>query len=117
MDDDSDLSLNMKEFKKGIHDYGLIMDDDVVSSLFQQLDKDHSGSLSFDEFLTALRVSDVSSFPFWDIFFQYYLCRIFLNTKYVQKNFHWKHVYTNTLHIEQVYSSFPYPFHLEFWKR
>lgn len=68
MDDDSDLSLNMKEFKKGIHDYGLIMDDDVVSSLFQQLDKDHSGSLSFDEFLTALRVSDVELFPFWDFF-------------------------------------------------
>lgn len=63
MDDDSDLSLNMKEFKKGIHDYGLIMDDDVVSSLFDQLDKDHSGSLSFDEFLTALRVSDKELFP------------------------------------------------------
>lgn len=34
MDDDFDLSLNMKEFKKGIYDYGLIMDDDVVSLLF-----------------------------------------------------------------------------------
>lgn len=56
MDDDSDLSLNIKEFKKGIHDYGLIMEDDVMTSMFQQLDKDNSGSLSFDEFLTALRV-------------------------------------------------------------
>lgn len=88
MDDDSDLSLNMKEFKKGIHDYGLIMDDDVVSSLFQQLDKDHSGSLSFDEFLTALRVSDVELFPFLGyFFFQYYICSLFLNTKYVQDFF------------------------------
>lgn len=90
MDDDSDLSLNMKEFKKGIHDYGLIMDDDVVSSLFEQLDKDHSGSLSFDEFLTALRVSDVELFPFLGyFFFQYYryICSLFLNTKYVQDFF------------------------------
>lgn len=79
MDDDSDLSLNMKEFKKGIHDYGLIMDDDVVSSLFEQLDKDHSGSLSFDEFLTALRVSDVELFPSLGFFFfQYYICSLFL---------------------------------------
>lgn len=89
MDDDSDLSLNMKEFKKGIHDYGLIMDDDVVSSLFEQLDKDHSGSLSFDEFLTALRVSDVELFPFLGFFFfqYYYICSLFLNTKYVQDFF------------------------------
>ena len=57
MDDDSDLSLNIKEFKKGIHDYGLIMEDNVMENLFQQLDKDNSGALSFDEFLTALRVS------------------------------------------------------------
>lgn len=69
MDDDSDLSLNIKEFKKGIHDYGLIMDDDVVNSLFEQLDKDHSGSLSFDEFLSALRVSDVELFPLLRFFF------------------------------------------------
>jgi len=55
MDDDSDLSLNIKEFKKGIHDYGLIMEDNVMENLFQQLDKDNSGALSFDEFLTALR--------------------------------------------------------------
>ncbi|XP_061168100.1 calcyphosin-like protein isoform X2 [Saccostrea echinata] len=55
MDDNADLSLNFQEFKKGIHDYGLVMDKDTIQSLFDKLDKDHSGSLSFDEFLEALR--------------------------------------------------------------
>ena len=57
MDDDESKSLCFKEFKKGIHDYGLLMEDDVIKTLFEQLDKDGSGSLDFDEFLKALRVS------------------------------------------------------------
>lgn len=57
MDDDESKSLDFKEFKKGIHDYGLLMEDSIIKELFQQLDKDGSGSLDFDEFLKALRVS------------------------------------------------------------
>lgn len=59
MDDDESKSLDFREFKKGIHDYGLLMEDTVIKELFEQLDKDGSGCLDFDEFLKALRVSFV----------------------------------------------------------
>lgn len=55
MDDDGSRSLDYKEFNKGIHDYGLDMEKDVIQKLFGDLDKDGSGSLDFDEFLKALR--------------------------------------------------------------
>ncbi|XP_052776512.1 calcyphosin-like protein isoform X3 [Mya arenaria] len=55
MDDDESHSLDFKEFKKGIRDYGLLMEDEVIKELFVQLDKDGSGQLDFDEFLKALR--------------------------------------------------------------
>ena len=29
MDDDGSKKLDYQEFKKGVHDYGLVMDDDV----------------------------------------------------------------------------------------
>ena len=56
MDDDESRSLDFKEFKKGIHDYGLLMEDATIKTLFEQLDADSSGVLDFDEFLKALRV-------------------------------------------------------------
>ena len=46
----------MKEFTKGLRDYGLVVDASVVKQLFSELDADGSGSLDFDEFLEALRV-------------------------------------------------------------
>lgn len=55
MDDDASRSLDFKEFKKGIHDYGLMMEDEELKDLFARLDKDNSGTLDFDEFLKALR--------------------------------------------------------------
>ena len=56
MDDDESRSLDFKEFKKGIHDYGLLMEDCTIKELFEKLDADSSGMLDFDEFLKALRV-------------------------------------------------------------
>lgn len=56
MDDDSGRSLDFKEFKKGIHDYGCIMEDAEIQTLFNELDSDQSGKVDFDEFLKALRV-------------------------------------------------------------
>lgn len=57
MDDDASHSLEYAELAKGINDYGLMMDKERIKELFQTLDKDNSGSVSFDEFLQALRVS------------------------------------------------------------
>lgn len=59
MDDDENRSLDIKEFKKAVSDYGVIMEDDDMQELFNRLDKDGSGSVDFDEFLKALRVGNV----------------------------------------------------------
>jgi len=56
MDDDGNRSLNLAEFRKGIRDYGVVLDTTKSQELFTMLDKDGSGSIDFDEFLCALRV-------------------------------------------------------------
>ena len=56
MDDDNGRSLDFREFKKGVHDYGCIMEDSDLDALFKELDVDNSGKVDFDEFLKALRV-------------------------------------------------------------
>lgn len=54
-DDNRSRSLDIEEFAKGLHDYGVSMSDAEVIELFSFFDKDKSGTLSFDEFLSALR--------------------------------------------------------------
>lgn len=55
MDDDGSKSLDLEEFKKGLHDYGLSVEPAEAKTIFEQFDKDGNGTLSFDEFLVALR--------------------------------------------------------------
>ncbi|KPP73959.1 calcyphosin-like protein-like, partial [Scleropages formosus] len=55
MDDDNNRTLDMKEFLKGLNDYGIIMEKDEAVKLFQQFDRDGSGLIDFDEFLITLR--------------------------------------------------------------
>ena len=55
-DDNRDRKLDMDEFRKGINDYGFAYSKDETKDLFNAFDKDHSGSLDFDEFLEKLRV-------------------------------------------------------------
>lgn len=85
IDDDGSKSLDFSEFKKGLKDVGLSVSDAVSAeclveggdgtvtvqcmhatfthslqdarAMFQQFDKDGNGTISFDEFLMALRVS------------------------------------------------------------
>jgi Ca2+-binding EF-hand superfamily protein len=64
MDDDSNKQLSLDEFRKGLTGYGLMIDEEITKKLFEQLDKDKSGSLDFDEFLQALRVSHETLFRF-----------------------------------------------------
>lgn len=57
MDDDNSRTLDLKEFIKGLNDYGLLMEKDEAIAVFQQFDKDGSGQIDFDEFLLTLRVT------------------------------------------------------------
>lgn len=56
MDDDGSKNLSYEEFLYGLRDYGVVVDQEELKTLFTELDKDGSGKLSFDEFLIGLRV-------------------------------------------------------------
>lgn len=56
IDDDGNRKLDLNEFTKGLHDYGVTLKKDEQKTIFTQLDKDSSGTIDFDEFLIALRV-------------------------------------------------------------
>lgn len=57
MDDDGSRSIDVREFTKGMHDYGMMMEKEEVLDLFARFDQDGSGTVDFDEFLKNLRVS------------------------------------------------------------
>lgn len=56
MDDNENRTLDMDEFRKGLHDFGVTIDEEEVEAAFKTLDKNNSGTIDFDEFLVALRV-------------------------------------------------------------
>ena len=56
MDDNGNKTLDKDEFSKGLRDYGVQVTPDQVDELFQQIDKDGSGSIDYEEFLRAVRV-------------------------------------------------------------
>ncbi|KAK7131151.1 hypothetical protein R3I94_016325 [Phoxinus phoxinus] len=55
MDDDNSRTLDMKEFLKGLSDYGVLIEKEDAIKLFQYFDRDGSGYIDFDEFLMSLR--------------------------------------------------------------
>ncbi|XP_033935417.1 calcyphosine-like b isoform X1 [Pseudochaenichthys georgianus] len=55
MDDNSSRSLDLKEFLKGLKDYGVLMDKQEATTLFLRFDRDGNGTIDFDEFLLTLR--------------------------------------------------------------
>lgn len=56
MDDDGSKTLDMREFRDGLRDYGLReLDDQTIADVFRELDRDGSGKLNYDEFLVAIR--------------------------------------------------------------
>lgn len=57
MDDDGSKSLNIAEFKKAMKEMNLSLSDQEYVQLFNYFDSDRSGSISFDEFIVAARVS------------------------------------------------------------
>jgi len=54
-DDNGNKQLTLDEFKYGFQDYGLILSNEEVQTLFMMFDKDGSGGISFDEFLVKIR--------------------------------------------------------------
>lgn len=57
MDDDRSRSLDLKEFLKGLNDYGVMIEKEEAKDLFERFDHDKSGTIDFDEFLVTLRVT------------------------------------------------------------
>lgn len=57
MDDDGSKSLSKEEFSKGIRETGLNLNDEDTDKLFSAFDKDGEGTINYDEFLVAIRVS------------------------------------------------------------
>ncbi|KAM6901292.1 calcyphosin-like protein [Lycodopsis pacificus] len=55
MDDNESRSLDLKEFLKGLSDYGVLMEKQEATALFQHFDRDRNGTIDFDEFLVTLR--------------------------------------------------------------
>lgn len=64
MDDDNSRTLDLKEFLKGLNDYGVLIEKEEAMNLFQRFDKDGSGFIDFDEFLITLRVNTPNAFLF-----------------------------------------------------
>jgi Ca2+-binding EF-hand superfamily protein len=56
IDNNGSRSLDRQELADGLRDFGVSMSRSQIDELFRCLDKDGSGTISFDEFLEALRV-------------------------------------------------------------
>lgn len=54
MDDNHSGSLDMQEFKKGIHDFQVDIDDKDIENLFKAFDLNGNGEIDFDEFIRVV---------------------------------------------------------------
>lgn len=54
-DDDGNKMLDIKEFRKGLRDYGIDMEPEQIDEAFYEVDMNKDNTLHFDEFLRALR--------------------------------------------------------------
>jgi len=59
MDNNQSGDLSYEEFKNGMRDTGLDLKDEEYAAMFVEFDKDGSGSVKYDEFLKAVRVSHI----------------------------------------------------------
>jgi len=56
IDDNRSRTIDREELENGLRDFEVNMSRAEVQQLFNELDTDNSGHISFDEFLQALRV-------------------------------------------------------------
>ena len=57
MDDDGNQTLSKAEFFKGMSEEGLGLTSAECNALFTYLDRDKSGGVEYEEFLSGIRVS------------------------------------------------------------
>lgn len=57
MDDNNSGDLSLSEFKNGLQDMGMNIPDEEYAALFAVFDRDGNGTVKYDEFLRAIRVS------------------------------------------------------------
>lgn len=55
IDDNNSGLIDLAEFSKVVIEHALYWDDKHVKMLFDSFDKDHSGTISYQEFLVGLR--------------------------------------------------------------
>ena len=55
MDDDGSKSLSLYEFTKACRDYRIGISDEYMPTVFAAFDRNHDGTLNFDEFIYAVR--------------------------------------------------------------
>lgn len=55
MDDGNDKMLDREDFKWGLYDYGVHLDEDQFAVLLDEFDRNGDGYISFDEFLRTIR--------------------------------------------------------------
>lgn len=56
MDDNNDKAINYQEFNKAMRDYKIDLTENEVKVIFEEIDRDGSGSLSIDEIVRAIQV-------------------------------------------------------------
>lgn len=76
MDDDGNRSLGYEEFRKGIDESGVKVNEEGCRALFSAIDVDNSGAVCINEFLKAIRVCLIkhSFFFLILIFYLYWRC-------------------------------------------
>lgn len=57
LDNNKNKSLDADELENGLRDFGINLNTEQVAVLVKFFDKDGSGNVNFNEFLTAIRVS------------------------------------------------------------
>ncbi len=65
MDDDGNRSLGYEEFRKGIDESGVKINEEGCRALFSAIDVDNSGAVCINEFLKAIRVCLIKQISFF----------------------------------------------------
>eukprot|EP00161_Ancyromonas_sigmoides_P002880 TRINITY_DN12648_c0_g1_i4.p1 TRINITY_DN12648_c0_g1~~TRINITY_DN12648_c0_g1_i4.p1 ORF type:complete len:119 (+),score=17.61 TRINITY_DN12648_c0_g1_i4:49-405(+) len=65
MDADGSRNLSIGEFREGMEDYGVFLDEYELDTLFQALDSDRSGEIDVGEFIDRVRVRKKNAVFYW----------------------------------------------------